>query len=282
MKSKLFVFSVILLFILPFYSFAGEGSDTIGACKILPQLRYSYITSDYHNDGTPSFNTKYENQSVYLQLNWGIHNNIDVYALVGASFIKLVAKGTSVDPAGLPHHVKFTFDPDTSFLWGVGAKGTFFRADSGFYCGAGICFTHSFTGDVGYDVYVDGVHMDHDPYPIRWWEYSLITDVHAGWHFKKWGLTPYAGVEYWQTWAYAEEKDNSDNRVSFHPDHPVGVYVGLDHFIADKLYLNVEGHMINRWGVNAGIGYLFDICGKPAPVVAPVIPESEPVLTPMK
>ncbi len=40
--------------------------------------------------------------------------------------------------------------------------------------------------------------------------------------------------------------------------------------------------MLDRWGVSASVGYLFDICGKPAVAPAPVpAPVIEPKLEPM-
>ncbi len=33
------------------------------------------------------------------------------------------------------------------FLWGLGFKATFFRADNGLYVGGGVLFTHSFSND---------------------------------------------------------------------------------------------------------------------------------------
>ncbi len=55
--------------------------------------------------------------------------------------------------------------------------------------------------------------------------------------------------------------------VELHMDDPVYMFVGLDHFINDRLYLNVEGrtNFNDGWGIEGGIGYLFDICAKPAP-----------------
>ncbi len=44
------------------------------------------------------------------------------------------------------------------------------------------------------------------------------------------------------------------------------MFVGLDHYINDRLYLNFEGrtNFNDGWGIEGGIGYMFDICAKPA------------------
>ena len=281
MKSKLFVFSVILLFILPFYSFAGEGSDTIGACKILPQLRYAYTDNDFESN-YPSAELlkvgRYVTHSAYLQVDMGTCDYFDIYGLIGASFIHTDA-GLTMDMGGGLYYIwKQYYDP--GFMFGLGIKGTFFRADNGFYVGAGALFTH-----LAADTEIKLTLTDPTPGIYtnkgKLIENNFYADLHVGWHFKNIGLTPYVGVEYRQVWARFK-KPLFKATIDLENHHPVGVYAGLDYFINDRLYLNVEGHAIDRWGVNAGIGYLFDICGKPAPVVAPVIPESEPVLTPMR
>jgi hypothetical protein len=112
-------------------------------------------------------------------------------------------------------------------------------------------------------------------------EYNLYADLHAGWHIKNTGLTPYIGVEY--RYAWVEFDQHHENTIDMENHYPVGAYVGLDYYINDRFYLNVEGHMVDRWGVNVGVGYLFDICPKPAPVApAPELPETSPAITPMK
>ncbi len=42
------------------------------------------------------------------------------------------------------------------FMWGLGVKATFFRADNGFYVGGGALFTHSFTDDFDLTTYKTG------------------------------------------------------------------------------------------------------------------------------
>jgi len=281
MKSKLFVFSVILLFILPFYSFAGEGSDTIGACKILPQLRYAYTDNNFDSENweIPDVDNivsgKYISHSAYLQVDLGTCDYFDIYGLIGVNFIN--PETGWWEEEGI-NTLKFDYDP--GFLFGLGIKGTFFRADNGFYVGAGVLFTHMSAKVDWWESDANGIRYGWGDGKLT--ENNFYADLHTGWHFKNIGLTPYVGVEFRQVWAQLDLTGISNIPTEFENHHPIGVYAGLDYFINDRLYLNVEGHAIDRWGVNAGIGYLFDICGKPAPVVAPVIPESEPVLTPMK
>ncbi len=38
------------------------------------------------------------------------------------------------------------------FMWGLGVKTTFFRADNGFYVGGGALFTHSFSRDFDFSM----------------------------------------------------------------------------------------------------------------------------------
>ncbi len=117
--------------------------------------------------------------------------------------------------------------------------------------------------------------------------YRLTPELHAGWHIGDTGLTPYIGVDY--TWSKAmvtewvEIGASVTHEIEFHMDDPVFMFVGLDHYITDRLYLNLEGrtNFNDGWGIEGGIGYMFDICAKPvapAPAPAPVI---EPKLEPM-
>ncbi len=114
---------------------------------------------------------------------------------------------------------------------------------------------------------------------------TLTPDIHAGWHFKNIDLTPYIGLEYRWVWAKAsydigqQIPIDGDIELNLRQDKGLGIYAGVDYYATDRLYFNVEGNMLSRWGVSASVGYLFDICEKPkAPAPAPVI---EPKLEPM-
>ncbi len=73
---------------------------------------------------------------------------------------------------------------------------------------------------------------------------------------------------------------DADIDLNFDQKDSFGIFAGVDYYVNDRLYFNVEGNMLNRWGVSAGFGYLFDICEKPAPAPAPA-PVIEPKLEPM-
>jgi hypothetical protein len=250
------------------FSLAGSGSDTIGACNLVPQLRYSFMENEYdqRNDDWTRDEWAVRSHSGYFQLNYGVTDNVDVYGLIG--YKQVYIKSTKND-----YDAKFD-----SFLWGAGAKVTFFRAKNGLYAGTNFLFTQSIKDN----------HNEFQGYNTSWNELNVVWDVYAGWHFEKLGLTPYAGVEYLWNMAYVERVYTYDNdevdcaSFFFNQPHPVGVYVGVDYLINDKLYINLEGNMINRWGGTVGIGYKFDICGKPAPAPAPATaPVLEPKLEPM-
>ena len=276
MWRKIFIVVVGLLFVFPAFTLAGEGSDTIGKCNLLPQLRYSYTSNDFdcEEPGGNIFDFgKYDTHSVYLQVDYGICDYFDIYALVGVSFIDPDTSSYDIGDATI---LSFDLDYDPGIFWGVGVRGTFYRADSGFYVGAGVNFTHMYA-DLTAKAYINGVLTDSTSGDLN--EYNLYADLHAGWHFKNIGLTPYIGVEYRQVWAELD----MGGRMEMDNHNPVGPYVGFDYYINDRLYINAEGHMVDRWGANIGIGYLFDICPKPAPtVVTPEPPVTSPTMTPMK
>ncbi len=51
LKKSLFL-ALSLLLVFSFSAFAGEGSDTVGGGKLLPQLRYGYSVSDWDTVST--------------------------------------------------------------------------------------------------------------------------------------------------------------------------------------------------------------------------------------
>jgi len=256
---------------------SGVATDTIGACNLMPQVRYSYIynifDTDYEGfveDGQDNDYT-FENHSVYFQLTYGLTDYVDVYGLIGYRNINFDIDGAD----------RITGDID-ALLWGAGLKSTFYRADNGFFVGGGLGINYAYNPEKQYLN-----NNDDASFRIKYKEMNLTTDLHAGWHFKNIGLTPYAGVEYRYTWATLEEYDSphvvdEDNSARFTQKNYVGVFAGLDWFITDRLFFNIEGHAIDYYGGSAGIGYRFDICGKPAPTPEPApSPVIEPKLEPM-
>ncbi len=223
-----------------------------------------------------------------MQLNWGPFDNLDIYAFVGA---RLASRMDSTLQIG-PMKQTIVFDLGNGLLTGVGVKGTFYRSPSGFYVGGGASFEYAQTNrDLPIKIYVYNVlavdTRSAPAYSER--DMAATADLHAGWCFEKVGLTPYVGVEY--RW----NREDFDARafgfgyplldLTAREKHPVGVYVGVDYAIKDRLFVNVEGHMVDRWGGSLSIGYKFDICGKTTPAVAPAVapapPAPAPTLTPM-
>jgi len=257
---------------------SGTGSDTVGVCRLLPQLRYGYSVSDWKTNSEvaePFTDWDVAAHEYYLQVNWGIHPNVDLIALVGGRTVNAESEFEDVD-------VKTKSVP--MFLWGFGVKGTFYRAPNGFYVGGGLLFTQAFSNDYHYKIYVDGTYVDSSEWPYRRSMVKLTPDIHVGWKFEKIGLTPYIGAEY--TWgrSVASEQfpDSMDIDIEYELDNPFAMYLGVDYNLNDKLYFNLEGrsNFADSWGVGAGIGYKFDICGAPAPAPAPA-PVIEPKLEPM-
>jgi hypothetical protein len=305
MKKKFAFISLISILALVFSmpAFAGEGSDTIGACRLMPELRYSYYETPMVTDNWSFFDLLKEpvdvdwrakEHSAVVGLTWGAMDNLDLYTFVGARICSELEATNDDFPTGTTTTGDFRaeFDLDTGFTCGLGVRGTFFRADNGFYVGGGASVTYALThGHKDYEEYVDGTLIyDAIDNGFYYQEQNLaaVADLHAGWNFKNIGLTPYVGAEYRWNKAYVKEKydfaytpDHYD--ITFREQKPVGVYVGLDYRIGNRLNLNLEGHMINRWGGSFAVGYLFDICGKPEPYVpAPApAPPIEPKLEPM-
>jgi hypothetical protein len=264
LKKSLFL-ALSLLLVVSFSAFAGEGSDTVGGGKLLPQLRYGYSATDWRTSAL--FANTFRNwetnaHSYYLQANWGILNNVDLIGIVGGQSFAMESLDANV------HR-------DEMFMWGLGVRTTFFRADNGFYVGGGALFTHSFGSDF----------KDNFGWTISLSVYRVTPELHIGWHIPNTGLTPYLGVDYTYLRGMGEfRQPGNSGEMEYRLEDPVYMFVGLDHYITDRLYLNVEGrtNFAGGWGIEGGIGYLFDICPKPAPAPAPApAPVIEPKLEPM-
>jgi len=278
-KSLFFALCLVMAFSLS--AFAGEGSDTVGGGKLLPQLRYGYSVSNWNtvsSDAAGFRDWDVKAHTYYAQVNWGILNNIDLIALAGGRSVNMDSDYRTGGPT-----VWTYFDAEADcvpmFMWGVGVKATFFRADNGFYVGGGALFTHSRSNDLEIKTYVNDVLADELDGTLTT---SLLTpELHLGWHFGDTGLTAYTGVDYVFSKAVAE-LDNGDE-IELYMDHPIYGFVGLDYFLNDRLYVNVEGrgNFVDGWGVETGVGYLFDLCA-PAPAPEPTPPPViEPKLEPM-
>ncbi len=299
MRKAFFVSLIVLVFSLP--ALAGEGSDTIGACRLMPELRYSYyeipLAHDYNvrdfNGDQVDTAWRTKEHSAVVGVTWGVIDNLDLYTFVGARICSTI-EGTADDVlTGTTDRadLKYVFDLGTSFTCGLGVRATFWRSPGGFYVGGGASVTYSVThGKKHLRFYEDGVlvldSLDDDGAYFQEQNLAAVADLHVGWNFKGIGLTPYLGGEYRWNKAYVRERSivlPGHYDLTFREEIPFGVYVGLDYLINNRLYLNLEGHMVNRWGGSMTVGYQFDICGKPEPVApapapAPVI---EPKLEPM-
>jgi len=279
MAKKTLLLVIALLLVLSVSSFAGEGSDTVGGGKLLPQLRYGYLSLDWKTNSSAANGFKDWDVSAhnyYVQANWGIFNNVDLIALVGGRSICMDSDYTSIRRG----HEELMAYGLPAFMWGLGVKGTFFRADNGFYVGGGALFTHTFTNDFDFKYYDDGVHEGN--FRANLSVYMLTPELHVGYHLKNIGLTPYLGVDY--VWSRAVSEVDGLGDIVNRPEHPVYMFTGLDYYLNDKLYVKVEGrtNFIDGWGVETGVGYLFDICPKPAPAPEPEpAPPIEPKLEPM-
>jgi hypothetical protein len=284
MMKKLFLISLVVL-AFSVSAFAGEGSDTIGACRLMPELRYAYYETPVRVDSGPS-SMDFDNDwrlgehNVTLQVNYGLSDYVDVFAFAGGRIAAEKTGDYSIPPRFFDQET--AFDLGSGFIGGVGIKGTFYRAPNGFYFGGGMSFTYAFT--------CENLHLKDNGVTVAGLTYretdaAITADLHAGWHIGDTGLTPYLGVEYrWnQEDLYAEKagKDFPPNNYTTEAKNPVGVYVGLDYLLNNRLYFNLEGQMIKRWGGSFSVGYLFDLCPVPVVVPPPVAPPIEPKLEPM-
>ena len=294
MKKLLLISLLLLIFSVP--AFAGEGSDTIGACRLLPELRYSYYETPMRVTLNPESsillpsyddNWRLKEHDVTLQVTYGLTDNIDVYTFLGARLgaEKTGSSSMIIGTTGrLPQ--ENVFDLGSGFICGAGVKGTFYRAPNGFYFGGGLSFTFAVTDNhVNFRTSTNGGPYVDAPIKYRDTDYAVTADLHAGWHIADTGLTPYLGVEYRYEqeylYAYKLGDANSVNDYRMESEKPVGVVVGVDYMANDRLYFNLEAQMVKRWGGSFSVGYMFDLCAVPVVPATVPAPVPVPVLVPM-
>lgn len=214
---------------------AGEGSDTVGGGKLLPQLRYGYGVSTWKTNDTitnpPLTSPEYSSHRYYDQANWGILENVELVALAGGKSFTMEDSATLVVPGIGFFSTGETTEWADSFMWGLGVRGTFWRSDRGLYVGGGALFTHTRATDYGATFFVSAEIPPIPPITMeivfgdifRTDIYQLTADLHAGWHIGDTGLTPYAGVDY--TWArmHTELAFPGGNEFDYEPKHPWGI-----------------------------------------------------------
>jgi hypothetical protein len=294
MAKKVFLISLFVL-VLSVSAFAGEGSDTIGACRLMPELRYGYYETPMRvtlHPESPVLLPRYDDNwrlkehDVTLQVTYGLTDYIDLYTFVGARLGAEKTGSSSMMLRAARRSQENVFDLDSGFICGIGTRATFFRTN-GFYLGGGLSLTFAVTDDNRhFRTSTEGGPYVVAPVKYRDTDYAVAADIHAGYHIGDTGLTPYLGVEYRYEleylYAYKGGDRNKVNDYRTESKNPVGIVVGLDYLWRDRLYFNVETQMIKRWGGSFSVGYMFDLCAVPAvPAVVPEAPVPAPVLVPM-
>jgi hypothetical protein len=280
LKRTLFI-TLCLVMVFSLSAFAGEGSDTVGGGKLLPQLRYGYSVSkwDTHSDDVLMKHWDVKAHTYYAQVNWGILDNVDIIALVGGRSAK--SEADTVVTFFIPLNFAEETDYVPMLMWGVGVKGTFYRADNGFYVGGGALFTNAISDDYSIKLSLNGAELFESGDIYHRNVYKLTPEIHAGWRFNN-GLTPYVGADY--SWTRSIMESDAGLNVEYRMRNPFAMFAGIDYLLMDRLYVNVEGrtNFIDGWGIETGLGYKFDLCAKPAPAPAPApAPVIEPKIEPM-
>lgn len=86
---------------------------------------------------------------------------------------------------------------------------------------------------------------------IIWDDWQLSTTVSK----KLWRFTPYCGTK-WST-VYLISKTDGDWRRKLSKGTPVGLIIGTDFEINDRLFVSAEGRFIDETGLNAGFTFKY-------------------------
>ena len=145
---KTIITAVLMMMVLSISAFAGEGSDTVGGGKLLPQLRYGYSVSTWETNDSWGFRARIIRPTATTRRSTGgSWTTSSSWRWPEASSFMMEDSTTG----GLPPIVILTASEKTewadSFMWGIGARGTFWRSDGGFYVGGGALFTHTRAAD---------------------------------------------------------------------------------------------------------------------------------------
>jgi len=231
---KKIALTALLVTALSISAFAGEGSDTVGGGKLLPQLRYGYSVSAWKTTITGAHQP---GLFVSPLLRAGQLGHPGKTSSSWAGRRPVLHDGGFRDFTCYPTDNHFRGRNDRlgrSFMWGLGVRGTSGgqTADSISVAArsspipappiTGGSFA-AYRYSAGPPVIGEGDTGDIFNTDI----YQLTADLHAGWHIKSIGLTPYVGVDY--TWARMVTEyvlGGFDSRIESDPRHPGGYTPG--------------------------------------------------------
>lgn len=229
----------------------GQGELSVAIEQEIVFERDMELKSISPDVGTQATDMKFDEMyRTDVKISYGMLDNFDIFVkLGGASFEMEEEWRTTTPEVG-----SIKDDAETSFMWGIGMKGTLSLEDD-WMLGVDVQY-------LAHDNDYDG-RIDNRTTPADSEDYSGEMEVEE-WHVAPYiakainSFTPYVGVKYSDVRIENNYTTSSGStKEKREADENVGVFIGLDYKIDTVWKLNIEGRFIDETAMSLGAMYKF-------------------------
>lgn len=258
--KKLIVLALALILCIPVVSYAASigGVETQGKGKIALSMDSEYVFGrDWKAKSVTNLNAGESIDDMETDEAWyggarliyGLLDNLDVYARIGASDYKVNDKHFTSGAESATDK----FNTDTGLAYGIGMKGTY-NINENLLLGCDLQYSRS--KHEARDNYsaVSGTELStkYKSFIVQEWHVAPYVGYKAG------NFLPYLGVRYSDARLEITEPGNTDfGEFKTEADDNFGVFVGTDYKIGENLSLNVEGRFVDETAMSVGVTYKF-------------------------
>lgn len=270
----------------------GNPARTVGAGRFAIGVEGNSSVLDLKTDGTPTIQTTYqgntvttplslqtrelkgEYEQVMLKVEYGVLPWLDVWAKGGVARIKQsCSKWNQATLIGF-YDAQSEFEP----AWAVGTKVRLYHSDNDLSVGIAAQFSQYFNKK--FDLMVEAAGSQFKPMPIDSGLFPVVTtpitgsslesrtrvyQLALGASQKIEALNVYGGAQYslmknnytndvWGTGASGLERRKEPNNKLM-SDRALGLFMGLEYTLFDRITLGVESRLGNETGVSGSISY---------------------------
>jgi opacity protein-like surface antigen len=259
MRKFLILILVAVLLLSPAILYAASigGAETQGQGKFSIGIDQEFVFSrDMKHDKTDWLTPGRELKDIEIKkmyrtmgkISYGVINNLDIYAKLGAADFDAKAKQYS---NGV-YNRTYDLDGKYAFAYGFGLKGTH-NYEDGWLVGIDLQFLSHRNNYKGTVIYKDGSEE-----PDKWsgkitsYEWQVAPYVAK----KISNFTPYVGGKYSDI-RIKEKNPNGDWWTRCKAKDNFGIFIGMDMNIMKHFNLNVEGRFIDETAMSVGLSYRF-------------------------